>query len=404
MLLGSETRMSRYLLASLASIIAGAVLFVGCNQAPSPPGGGGEPSTGVSFVYAHGGQGSTYYIDSDGRVWRHNADGGTSLDVTPVLFEIDSGEAIRKIDGGDDQFVLALGASGQAWGWGDNQNGELGIGTAGGSYADPRTVLMPLEVSFVDIAAGDDHALAVDHNGDAWAWGNNTSGELGTGSITANESSPAPVSMPAGVSFTDVSAGNRFSLAIDSTGGVWAWGDGGEGQLGRGSTTDAVIPVKVDIPIEVVIVQIDTGIAHGVALDASGTLWAWGRNSNGQAIGVIDPRYTPTNTENSVPSWVEFVSVSVGDSHNLAIDNFGQGWAWGYGPYGRLGTGNDDDQLDPTQVVMPPDTAFAFIDGGNVHSSAIDETGQAWWWGRIGRDTNLDAIESWTPRAIPMPE
>ena len=71
-------------------------------------------------------------------------------------------------------------------------------------------------------------------SGDGWAWGYNGFGQLGNGSTT-NSSTPAAVSLPSAV-FAAVAAGFDHSLAADTTGHAWAWGDNHYGQLGDGST------------------------------------------------------------------------------------------------------------------------------------------------------------------------
>jgi hypothetical protein len=71
---------------------------------------------------------------------------------------------------------------------------------------------MPPRVTFTAISA----SLALDSTGQAWAWGDNSFGELGNGTTTSS-SVPVPVSMPAGVTFTAISAGALYSLALDST-------------------------------------------------------------------------------------------------------------------------------------------------------------------------------------------
>ena len=112
-------------------------------------------------------------------------------------------------------------------------------------------------------------SLALDSTGSrAWAWGFNGNGELGDGTTTGPDScysdhpcslTPVPVSMPGGVIFTSVSAGNSVSVALDSTGHAWAWGFDSDGELGDGTTTDSSIPVAVSMPPGVTFGQITAG-------------------------------------------------------------------------------------------------------------------------------------------------
>jgi alpha-tubulin suppressor-like RCC1 family protein len=94
------------------------------------------------------------------------------------------------------------------------------------------------------IAAGSDHCLAVSADGTLWAWGSNSSGQLGDGT-SMGSSTPVVVSNLSGV--TSVAAGSAHSLALRS-GSVWAWGSNGFGQLGNGTSLDSHVPVQVVVP------------------------------------------------------------------------------------------------------------------------------------------------------------
>lgn len=126
-------------------------------------------------------------------------------------------------------------------------------------------------VRFTAISAGNVDDLAIDSAGHAWAWGANSYGELGDGTTT-DSLIPVPVSMPPGVRFTAISAGDQGftsdSLALDSTGHAWAWGYNGSGELGNGATTGpdscsgnpcSTIPVEVSVPAGVTFVAISAG-------------------------------------------------------------------------------------------------------------------------------------------------
>src|SRR3712207_4798811 len=124
--------------------------------------------------------------------------------------------------------------------WGANEFGQLGDGTTT-SRNVPVQVAMPSGVpSSVDVgkvAAGRAYTLLL-FNGRVWACGDNANGELGDGTTT-NRTRPVPVLGPGGSGFlTDVTAiacGGNHSLALRSDGTVWAWGDNSSGQLGDGT-------------------------------------------------------------------------------------------------------------------------------------------------------------------------
>ncbi len=130
----------------------------------------------------------------------------------------------------------ALKSDGTVWTWGYNRYGQLGVGTTRNQDA-PRQVALPGPA--VQIYAGGDypndgHMLALLSNGEVMAWGDNFYGQLGTGAIGGMALTPVAVHIPSGTTFSTVAAGGTDSFAVDSTGGLWAWG-GRPGNLGNSS-------------------------------------------------------------------------------------------------------------------------------------------------------------------------
>jgi alpha-tubulin suppressor-like RCC1 family protein len=74
---------------------------------------------------------------------------------------------------------------------------------------------------------------------------------------------PEPVDVPAGVTFTYVAAGGTHSLALDSGGNVWAWGDNTNGELGDGLREPySVSPVKVDSGVDQIWTTANDNLDH----------------------------------------------------------------------------------------------------------------------------------------------
>ena len=139
---------------------------------------------------------------------------------------------------------LSLKADGSAWGWGFNGFGQLGDGTVTTRFA-------PVAVCggniFCAISAGYSHSLALKADGSALAWGFNGSGQLGNGISGTGANRCVPVSVCGGHIFCVINAvgGSAHSLALKADGSAWAWGFNSCGQLGNGTITNSCVPVTV---------------------------------------------------------------------------------------------------------------------------------------------------------------
>jgi alpha-tubulin suppressor-like RCC1 family protein len=153
--------------------------------------------------------------------------------------------------------------NGQAWSWGDNQYGQCGCGSTAAVITSPTPVDQGSTV-YTSIDQGgnlttDGHELAIDTSGDVWAWGDNARGQLGIGTEVNSNVPVAVIGLPADI--VDVRAGGMHSLALDSAGNVWAWGANQYGQVGNGTTTDALLPDEVLSGVS----QISAGSFHSIA-------------------------------------------------------------------------------------------------------------------------------------------
>jgi len=143
----------------------------------------------------------------------------------------------------------ALFSDGAYYDWGYNAAGQLGNGTTADS-AVPVEVALPDAVRHVfqgGSGAKNGQSVAILANGSVWAWGSNDRGQLGVGTRVSSDV-PLRVDVPKGVTFVKIGSGGFASYAIDRSGQLWAWGDNRSGQLGTGrSTTVATKPVSVGV-------------------------------------------------------------------------------------------------------------------------------------------------------------
>ena len=214
-----------------------------------------------------------------------------------------------------------------------------------------------------------------------------------------------------------VSGGSYHSLALSSSGAVYAWGWNGFGQLGNGTTTDSHIPVAVKTVGTSMagksITQISAGGSfndgHSLARASDGTVYAWGRGVYGQ-LG------NGTTTDSNVPVAVKTVGtpmaaktitqISAGAGHSLALASDGTVYAWGQNTYGQLGNNVTTNSSSPVavQTTGTPMAGKSIVNiaAGGYHSLALADDGTVYAWGYnpTGQLGNGATVDSRTPVAV----
>lgn len=269
----------------------------------------------------------------------------------------------------------------QLTGWGANQFGRLGIGTElSSSFPVPAVSgAKPERSRWLQLTAGGGHTLGLADDGNAYAWGLNSNGQLGDGT-TQEQLTPVQVTqgdIPSGVSIEQVSAGGNHTLALGSDGKVYAWGSNDYGQLGNGdmeNSTTARRVVSESIPEGVVLTEVHAGWDFSLALASNGQLFAWGRNDFGQlGNGTNSSQLTPQPV---TAAGVRFCRMAAGRFHSLAIASNGKAWAWGANSLGQLGTGTTDPRALPAPILpgeMPTQTTVLEVAAGWAHSVLIGD-------------------------------
>jgi alpha-tubulin suppressor-like RCC1 family protein len=398
--------------ALLVSGGAGAAIAASPTPTSGPTSGGTIVSgtAGVTFTEVSAGYGHSLAVGSDGDIyaWGYNPYGqlgnnSTTNSDVPVLVTLPAGVKFTHVSAGY-LHSLALDSHGNIYGWGDNVFGQLGNGTTTGSLV-PVLVLvtMPAGVTFTQVSAGGEHSVALDSAGDIYAWGHNNLGQLGNGTTTDSHA-PELVTMPAGVTFKQVSAGGSHSLALDSDGNAYAWGDNGSGQLGDGLATDSHVPVAVTMPANVTFTQVSAGSAHSLAVGSDGNAYAWGKNGDGQ-LGNSSITDSHVAVPVSAPANVTFTQVSAGRGHSLAVDSNGNSYGWGYNAYGQLGNNSTTDSDAPVLVTLPAGVKFTHVSAGYLHSLALDSNGNIYAWGNneVGQLGTNTLTESHVPVPVYAP-
>jgi hypothetical protein len=182
-------------------------------------------------------------------------------------------------------------------------------------------------------AAGRRHSLVVMTDGTIFAWGQNTAGQLGDGTTTANLDGVRVSNLSDVMS---VAAGENHSLAVLDDGSVWGWGANGDGQIGSFAAT----------PQE----AMAAGAGHSLALRSDGTVWAWGDNSAGQLGNGTSG--TAQSTPVQVLGLNNPVALAGGEQHSVAVEQGGATWGWGSNEDYQLGNDSNQSSSTPVRVLQ----------------------------------------------------
>lgn len=209
----------------------------------------------------------------------------TVVASTPV--EVSGGHTFKSLTVG---YFTACGLTtqGDAFCWGLNDMGQLGSGFVGGRYLPqiqmndygmPIPQLVVGQHHFVSLSVGAFHACGLTQSGEAFCWGHNAYNELGIGTRDDNpHTTPEPVT--GNLTFSAIAAGQGFTCALTPRGVAYCWGLNFAGQLGNGITDDSDVPVEVAGGLTFVSIGSSGGFACGIAYN--GDVYCWGDNQAGE--------------------------------------------------------------------------------------------------------------------------
>ncbi|MCC5808230.1 MAG: hypothetical protein JJU00_18025 [Opitutales bacterium] len=299
------------------------------------------------------------------------------------------------------------------WTVGEDILGQMGYGMESELIKDnphPHRVDPVWGGKAVDVSAGLNTNAVVTDLGEVWTWGFNRLNQLGHSAGT--EIVPEPRRVEGLPPVADIEAGSAFMLAITTEGQLYAWGNNALDQLGLGPDAPRRVaePTHVELPDDVRLKDITTGINQVVALTADNRVLAWGSNRNRQAGGPADENTVsrPAYVE-GLPDGVAVAAVGVGNYTSFAILEDGRIFAWGENQFGQIPGVDERSVFPPVEVELPEgaDRAVA-ITGGARYVHALVEDGRVYAWGvngpqgQFGDGTRTRAVDEFSPpRALP---
>lgn len=300
------------------------------------------------------GTSTSYAINALGEVWSWGlnnygqlGNAGTTQQPLPVQVASTLTGSVVAIAAGDFHAV-ALKDDGTLWAWGYNQWGMVGDNTL-----VQRTSPVPVSSTYgggiTSLACGSTHTLALKNDGSVWAWGQNQYGQVGIGGWTTLDEPVQCNSMTDSV--VAIAAGSVHSLALKSDGTVWAWGRNSTGQLGNGMTSNTPVTDPVQVTGLTDVVRITAFVNTSYAIRSDGTVWAWGSNISGEMTNAFDITGSATPGPVSALGTEPYIYHSAG-AHALAIGSDGTLFSWGSRDFGVIGDGGATTGSQAEPVVL----------------------------------------------------
>jgi alpha-tubulin suppressor-like RCC1 family protein len=315
-------------------------------------------------------------------------------DETPV--DVPGLSGLQSIAVGEGR-SCAVGSSGEVTCWGRRNWGLVGDGLSAGASMESAKV-QGLAAGVRGISLGRSNTCVELATGAFQCWGENTSGEHGTG-VSSRLMSPVGVAGLSG-GMQAVAAGERHTCGLTDSGGVKCWGNGSAYQLGSGSLSNSM--QAVDVVGLTGVTDIAAGMNFGLALTASDDVVCWGRCPVlGNVQSPIDEPF-PVGVVGLTSELTSGVrSLAAGETHACAVTADGSVKCWGSDLFGKLGDGPPPGTGN--LVTVPFEEPQRSVAAGRDHTCALSESGgvTCWGydeWGQLGNGS--DGLPSTLPSPV----
>ncbi|CAC5424260.1 SERGEF [Mytilus coruscus] len=312
--------------------------------------------------------------------------------------------------------------------WGANSYGQLGLGHCT-DKSIPEEINLPDDFGNVSsVSGGGGHTLVLTDNGKLFVCGSNDKGQLGLGS-TEDKTELTPVGSMEREIITKVVGGWDFTLMLNDKGMIYITGSNKFNQLGLPDITEKYIttPIRLSLPRHPIVMDIEAGLRHGIALTDTGQVYIWGSRKSskdktaavptivhlpedtkgmvtkitagsyffsaltdhGEIISLGDNTYGQLSTDKVIqqPYLVpatffkgKVTDIQAGWTHMLALTDQRKIYSWGRGNYGQLGR-EVDLQLDPSPQVIGCHDNISCVRCGSEHNLALTDKGRLLTWG-----------------------
>lgn len=267
---------------------------------------------------------------------------------------------------------FAVKTDGTLWAWGLGSNGELGISVAGPGVYRSSPVQIGALTNWSSVTGGNNSAWAIKTDSTLWGWGQNQFGAIGDG--TANPKS-SPVQIGSLTNWSKVSGMDYGFIALKTDGTLWTCGFNNAGQLGQNNTISRSSPVQVGALTTWS--SIGGSASFWIATQTNGTLWACGQNSDGQLGNTsVNSASSPVQV-GALTNWSRVGPLR--ERTSFAIKTDGTLWGWGRNGWGQVGDGTTTYRSSPVQIGAL--TTWLNVGGGQYFALATKTDGTLWAWG-----------------------
>ena len=258
----------------------------------------------------------------------------------------------------------AINDQGHLYTWGQNNNGQLGLGDTANRNVPTR---VGTASNWVMMRVYQHASLAINDQGHLYTWGSNANGQLGQGT-TGGPNQLIPQRVDTASSWKLISSSSTGAVsAINDQGHLYTWGANASGQLGFGDYDSRNVPTRVGTASNWVDVIGTAGGGSAMALNSDGEVYTWGNPINGRLGRVVDaanPQYLPGRIEGN--NWI---AIGAGNGHNLAMTEDMRIYSWGNNTDGQLGIGTMGGYEDTPQFVLQAFGLAGFTQSGTGHVS-----------------------------------
>lgn len=265
-----------------------------------------------------------------------------------------------------DQHVIALNEEGQWYAWGEASSGRLGKNSEADCEVPCLVLTLTGRVGTGPVAVGGGHTVIADlaNKGDLVMFGSNSEGQCGQVVGTPFYSSLVTATIE-DETIVEVFAGRETSFALTDNGDIYAWGR--EATTGAGNAATPEIPTVPSIwesnagtEQRPLIKSVASASAHTLYLDVNNRVWIVGNSP--PLLSIVGVLTAPRPYLH--PVLTNITAVAAGTGFSVALSENGTVWTWGVNSHGQLGGGQSIGVETTTPYAIPAESFYGGKDAG----------------------------------------